>query len=410
MEDQACVIDVSILTDGSNYGDGDRVLFVCATIADARILLNADHGIISVGMLGTFVFHETKVSATGMGRVGMKIGINFDDLIETVNRHVVLLDSISSLAKISDKEDSNISSSAPNHNIFELFNRRKMMLSFLRDVQDEYNCGVLFVKLYDDVDMATLYRPVNFGAAIRCVLVGYYDKYDAFCEDMSSIWKYMQASYPLECEQCGICGSFPTKYKSIFSDCIVTKEKNYAEVTEVENIDNIMERESKLDLNFVNIESSLCEDCADGDGNGTFLFGGKNVNDRKEDAFATSANNMTFNMRDTNRGLADNINKQKEITMKYDKPSDHIIVAKDNGISKIADGRYTKTIRIAKFSLAQYLSQALDWNVEGHNLLDWDEHVQQDGDPMYDLISLINDFGCSIEMLIDKNKRKQKVT
>ena len=357
-------------------------MFVCASTPDADILLNHENGQIAVGSLGHFCFSDAslvrecfiqKVSA-GSG------GINFDALIQNARKSQTNFPGDDSFfedeERIDTKELSMISVArrSPEINI--------QLLVILRELYKDSDCAPFFI----DTNDARKDTDFNLCTITGWVVSGKYSSFPPFVTDVHRMW----------CEGKGRCckdsdviiiDRLTTYFDELCTLCSKEFGGQHIKDTPVEKEKNYLEQHFPPKPTCG--EDSGYNDEAEGVGNVATEF---HLNACEGDDFgsATKTPSTSFPESDVETG--------------HSGADNNIILPRDNGISKLPNGCYSKTIRLSKLTMAQHLNQILKWK-DGRD----GTGVLTDDDPVYEMFAALAVDKCSFEVVIDKNRRKQKV-
>jgi len=283
----------------------------------------------------------------------------------------------------------------------------------------EVQVQMLFIlrELYNDAESAHCFtvdgssnqahKPLNLGAVTNNVVIGKYHSLIPFIADVHAVWSNCKDH---DCEDTSLCDICTTtdRLSSYFEDlCSVFLRKT----------DHLIEH-----IRDTNQDSAggkhVVRPVTDSESDNANVPGDDSGYEEEDEApLASLSNQLKY---DPNAGyevgstmkspLSSNANNTSGQFIQKNGDGDDVILPKDNGITLLPNGRYSKTIRIAKFSMAQHLSQVLKWNEGGDRILGGgDSGKFPSVDPIHELFVALENHHCGIEVIIDKHKRKQKV-
>jgi hypothetical protein len=403
LEEQPCIIDITAISRTNAETDREHALFVCATEDDATLLLQHDDGRLAVGALGNFLFSISPASIkkssdengahfqpnndkeqSELAHIGTKY-IDFDVLIEDVSGH----------------GDGQMQVSPP-----ALSTEVKIqLLSILRELQNDPSSAPFFIPDEDEWAeyRANVPEAVDLSTVTKRVILGLYASPLHFATDVRKVWRDCLDYFPIDCDVSVASSRLSAYFEELFPLFLATRTKN-----EVKNDDPYQYKSlslSESDVNPLPVDDSGYEDDDEGehenagDWHTQQLAFSRSNEEAEDDEGWTLKSSSKLHHHDE----GEKINRSGNVKGSGNGDDSDIILPSDNGITLVRNGVFCKTIRIARFLFAQHLGQVLKWNEDnrggGHS----------DSDPVADMFAALKPSDCNIEIIIDKQKRKQKV-
>lgn len=395
-------MDISYLSDHQNLTGEERVLFVCATATDANILQQSNGGSFVVGNLGRFVFATPSIPRSEAAQqetdLAKKVNetefceLDFDQVIGYARKN-------HELSMKSDQTDnggdklSEGSLDLPEHVI--------QMLSILRELQKDPRIKPFFG------GTGALPGMLDLNEVTKRVVLGLYSSVKLFADDIRTVWRNAKDSHPINSVEYTASSQLSAYFEELLA-IVSTKNEKPADHggSSTEAYSFRQGSESDSDLLIVPYDDSGYR----ADEDDTQRKGESGYQSHVLYSTAKVADGDDYgedNSDDTDNGWTTQTNsKSHEKSKSVD--NDNTILPKDNSITLVCNGRYSKTIRISRISIAQHLSQILKWLEECRGTGVELENMSS-SEPISDMFLALDVGNCSIEVLIDKHKRKQKV-
>ena len=499
LEEQPCIIDVSILHDTDAEAGEERVLFVCATTADATVLLQqGEGGRLALGALGSFLFDTTPTPTLPLRAEKISpektSGLEAEHRQEQLWKKGIPLDHADNLdldlliedtrqRQQEQKQQNPLAAPPPSACTEDIITENHtpptiaqlelqiQMLTILRELRDDPISDPFFTTTSWDMEeeeeeekeeeeedgqnvvdyrLTRTESDLNLGAVAQRVVLGLYPSPEHFATDVRTVWQNCQKATPSESAVYTISYRLSTYFEELYS--------NFGQKWKAEGVEQRHEEggsgkdQKKLSDLEAHVQyqhkypplsesepafASVCdedsgyededEEWGSDNGNGSGRVGGDNGNGEKMKKTVTASHPQSHGQEHVQQE-DEHVQQEDEHEQQHqDKDitggagagpgpgpgaDDNIILPKDNGITLLRPGRYSKTIRIARFSIAQHLNQLLQWHEERQSEGEGGKHARGDaagGDALAEMCATLEAYDCSIEVLIDKNKRKQKV-